>query len=310
MKTGSSEQLITVITLCYYSDHLMETVDSLLSQKYPAIQYIIADDGTEDFDPDRWYQYIDVHQKGNIKEVLVIHQDTNIGTVRNYNNALGYAKGKYIFPLSADDVYENPYVLNHWVEGFQTHNDPIVCTSCSVYDSSLKHFRGKWPRTDHIRLLLSRDWQKIYRAMETQKLLPGSTVARSRDSLETLGLFDTDYKLMEDYPFLMKALREGASIGFIPQSMVKKRSGGVSDGQGLNPQLQEDMKRFYEKEVYPYCENPSIIRKQIEEGEQQRKRSAELFRVWEEGTVAQKCRLLVKRPAFVLKRILRSVFRF
>lgn len=309
METCSNKKLITVITLSYYSEHLMETVNSVLSQKYPSIQYIIADDGTEHFNADYWYQYIGSHQKGNIREVLILHQEENVGTVCNYNNALIHAKGEYIFPLSGDDVYENPHVLDKWVDGFLQHHDPIVCASCSVYDSTLKHFRGKWPRPDQIRLLISRDWKAIYRAMETQKLLPGCTMARSKDSLETLGLFDTEYKLMEDYPFLMKALRKGIPVGFLSSPMVKKRSGGVSDGQSSNSLLEKDMQLFYENEVYPYCEDPDALRKQIKDGTLKRKESALLFQTWEEGTMTQKFDLLRKKPMFVLRRVLRTIFK-
>ena len=100
----NEKPLVSVITPAYYSRFFKETVDSLLSQDYPHIQYIISDDGTVSFDCDYWKSYIQENNRGNIDDLIVISLDKHVGTVRNYNSALRLVNGEYIFPLASDDI--------------------------------------------------------------------------------------------------------------------------------------------------------------------------------------------------------------
>jgi len=257
--------LITVITLSYKSVYLYDAINSVLSQNYPFIQYIISDDGTEGFNKESLLHYIDENNKGNICEVLVLHNETNMGIVANYNRALRAAKGKYIFPLAADDKYVNESVLYRWTTAFSQVDAPVMCAYCDNYDETMNTFLGRWPRPDHARLLQEGDTSKIYHVMERVKIIPGASMARTLESLQTLGFFDETYFLLEDYPFLMKMLRKGVKIAFWPHSAVMRRGGGVSDGNKRHPLLDRDMELFYEREVYRFSSDPEGLRRSIEQ---------------------------------------------
>lgn len=310
MRNGhpGSLPMITVITLSYRSEHLHDAIRSVLSQDYPKLQYIIADDGSEGFDADAIRSFVQENRRENLSEFLLLCHAQNVGTVANYNDALLHAKGDYIFPLSGDDVYENEHVLSDWTAAFMESGDPIMGACCSNYDETLTHFRGSWPHRKQIRLLLSRDWEQIYRAHETQKLLPGCAIARTRESLSSIGLFDTDYRLLEDYPFIMQALRRRITIGFWPKCAIRRRSGGVSNPESNNLTLAEDMRRFYEKEVFPYCADPEALQVRLEQNKAASMENALLHRQWERGSLSDKLLLMVKKPIWSMKRIVHAVF--
>ena len=288
--------LITVITLSYNSVYLPDAIDSVLSQTYPHIEYIIADDGSENFNTDELQNYIARHSRGNIKSFLSIHSEINRGTVKNYNDALRKANGKYIFPLAADDQYVDEKVLFEWTSAFEKTDVPVICAYCDNYDERMERFIGRWPRPDYANQLLKGDAQTIYRTMERIKIIPGATMARTKTSLDSLGYFDENYRLLEDYPFAMQVLRKGIPIGFWPKSAVKRRSGGVSDLKATHPQLLKDMELFYENEVYRYAENPDRIKRFVLKNQKENAARLTFESQWETAGIAKKIELCARFP--------------
>lgn len=51
--------VVTVVTLSYKKfDYIFHAIDSVLSQTYPYIEYIIADDGSPNFPMDEIEEYV------------------------------------------------------------------------------------------------------------------------------------------------------------------------------------------------------------------------------------------------------------
>ena len=96
--------LFTVVVLSYNnSKYLEECLDSILMQSYPEIEIIIADDCSKEFDADKYKAYCEQNGRKNIKKVNIIRNETNLGTVKNVNNALRQANGIYFKLIGADD---------------------------------------------------------------------------------------------------------------------------------------------------------------------------------------------------------------
>ena len=65
--------VVTVVTLSYKKfDYIFHAIDSVLSQTYPYIEYIIADDGSPNFPMDEIEEYVRENKKENIIEFHVI----------------------------------------------------------------------------------------------------------------------------------------------------------------------------------------------------------------------------------------------
>lgn len=255
---NNNNPLITVITLCYNSSYLFETIDSVLEQTYNNIQYIVSDDGTIDFDADEVRKYIECNAKNNIKEVLVQKHLQNMGTVKNINSAIRLAKGKYIFSLSANDCFFEPNILMRWVAQFQKTNAAVITAYQALYDYKFNNLIKVIPNKREAKVIESRNTRLLYNDLTKGNYILGSCTARTRKSILDYGYFDEDYKLLEDYPMNLYLLRNGQVIEFWNQIVIKYRDGGISNAENHNVEFKKDCDLVFEKEIKKYAQNKII----------------------------------------------------
>ncbi|NDJ61395.1 MAG: glycosyltransferase [Chloroflexi bacterium] len=90
-----NQQLVTIITPTYNRAHyLPETIESVLSQNYLNIQYIVLDDGSTDDTP---------HILARYKDRLRWERHPNMGEARTVNKGLRLAEGAYVCVVNSDD---------------------------------------------------------------------------------------------------------------------------------------------------------------------------------------------------------------
>jgi len=88
--------LVTIVTPTYnQADYLSETIDSVLAQDYPNIEYIVLDDGSTDHTGEILKQY-----DGRIHW----ERQANMGQAATLNKGWAMANGKYLSYLSSDDI--------------------------------------------------------------------------------------------------------------------------------------------------------------------------------------------------------------
>ena len=108
---------ISIITVCFNAeDTIADTIQSVLSQDYEDIEYIIVDGKSTD----RTLEIIQSHQK-RIK--LISEKDQGIYDAMN--KGINIANGDVIGILNADDFYKNNQVLTDVMNAF-TDNISIV----------------------------------------------------------------------------------------------------------------------------------------------------------------------------------------
>ena len=89
---------ISVVIPCYnQAQYIAECLDSIVAQTFKDYEVIIVNDGSTDNSLEIIKQYIDRYEN-----FLLLNQ-SNQGVVFARNNAISKAKGKYIYPLVADD---------------------------------------------------------------------------------------------------------------------------------------------------------------------------------------------------------------
>ena len=199
---------ISIITLTYKNYfNIFNTIKSVLEQDYSDIEYIIADDGSGNFPYDDIRDYINNNNHNNIKYKIIVNE-TNQGTVKNFNNAINNSIGDYIFPLSCNDVFIEKDTVTKIAKVFEK-------TSCKmVITSRVKYVRNKpvsiIPHVaDRKRVKLLKDKKRKYKSLmmtEHYGMFIGCNVYYDRKTLEKYGLFDEKYRLLEDLPILEKFL--------------------------------------------------------------------------------------------------------
>jgi len=121
---------VSFIVPCFKLGHLLaDCVNSILAQTYGSFEILILDDQSPDCTPEVGRSFTDPRVKYSRNQV-------NLGHLRNYNEGIARARGKYIWLISADDRLRKPYVLERYVETMERHPKVgyIFCPAVDLVD--------------------------------------------------------------------------------------------------------------------------------------------------------------------------------
>jgi glycosyltransferase involved in cell wall biosynthesis len=204
---GSADRpLVTVVTAVYNGQpYITACLDSVLRQDYPNIEHIVLDGGSSDGTVDVLRQYDD--------RIALWRSEPDRGIYDAWNKALLEARGEWICFLGADDEFLPGAVSAYMALAAQ--NPPAEYLSSKtkmVYSSGYVRIVGiPWT------------WRKFSKTMCT---LHVGNMHRRR-LFDRLGRYDTSYRIVADYEFLLRA-RDGLNAAYMPVITVMMRAGGVS----------------------------------------------------------------------------------
>ena len=90
--------------------YIRKTMESVLSQTYPSIEFLIIDDGGGDESINIIKDLISSHPRGG--DIRIIYHTTNQGVSASRNHIIDEARGDYLYFLDADDLMsENAIAL-------------------------------------------------------------------------------------------------------------------------------------------------------------------------------------------------------
>ena len=248
---------ISVITPHYQSRTLFSSIDSVLEQSYPDIQYIVVVYGQKGFSVEEIEQYLKAHSPSRITW-KVIGFVQNMGTVYAMNCALSLACGEFIFNLADDDTFTSPDVLFNWAEHMRKNHSMISTAKRRVLSAGSSNQIKIEPTQAQIKSILSKSSKELFEDLAVCNYILGSCTAQSRECILKFGLYDPQYRIIEDYPRVMKLLRSGVRLDFFPEEVVCCGSEGTSSPSKILNLLDEN-ERIFRNEIYPYCANPLKI---------------------------------------------------
>lgn len=203
---------VSIITVSFNSAKtIADTIDSVLSQDFPEIEYIIVDgcstDGTVDI----------IRQNENRISQWISEKDQ--GMYDAMNKGIAMATGDVIGILNSDDVYMNTRVVSDLMRLMQSQNTEVVFADLILVDSSNQN--------------------KVLRYYDSGRFHPNKfkfgwmpahpTVFVKRELYQRVGKFSTTYQIAADYEMLIRMLAiEKASYAYYPKPVVRMRSGGAS----------------------------------------------------------------------------------
>ena len=238
--------LVTVVVLTYHKfDRIKNNLESIARQDYPNIEILVQDDGSANFDR-AYLEDLCGSVLGN-RKWSVHHHGKNAGTVKNFNAAIAMADGEFVFPLSQDDCFYAEDAVTKIVAFFKEHPDCMSCTSNRIGEKS----RKVYPNREDTELLKSWDRNALWCRIVYENFVSGSTIYYRTDFMKKRAGFDTDFLLVEDYPFVASMILENHKIGFLDEITVVYGEDGVSNSASQSPKLLEDRMVFYEKYIVP-----------------------------------------------------------
>lgn len=256
---------VSVVVLTYNDFSLLHRcLKSVFAQNYQNIELIIQDDGSKNFDRSAIEELVE-HKSENVRGVVINHNDTNVGTVKNYNNAVKSSTGDFIVPLSCDDILYDSETISNIVDCFQK----TQCNVCTGYVvGELTH--TLWPSKKEIQLLLPENRERFRNHIFASNFIFGAAIYWRAGYLKELGGFDEDYILVEDYPMVLRLIEKKETIAFIPEKTVIHGENGVSTRWNTlkkkNMVAHRDAKLIKDKYVMPYLNsiNNKSIRRYVE----------------------------------------------
>lgn len=219
-----SDPKVSVIVLTYkHFSNLENNIRSICSQNYDNYEVIINDDASPDFDEELVGTI--VNKCGKSDRIRVCRNEVNAGTVRNYLNALQKASGEIIVPLSQDDCFAGPDTLRIIADHYKENG----------WDACYAKRRGSmtnnvFPDEYDARLISGGQTHKLFLRLILGNFISGSALYYRREYVLANDIFDTRYRLMEDYPAVINLIKKHARLCFLDHITIIYGEDGVSGG--------------------------------------------------------------------------------
>jgi glycosyltransferase involved in cell wall biosynthesis len=195
--------LVSIVTPVFNQESFIaQTIESVLAQDYPHIEYIVIDDGSTDGTPDVIASYAG-------KFITVRH--SNMGQARTLNKGWAKCRGQVLGYLSADDVLL-PNAVSQAVALLDSEPDVVMvypdCDLIDPFSQIIRHSVGR--ETIYEELVVK---QECY-------IGPGAFFRRS--AYEQAGGWDEQLRVAPDREFWMRLGLLG-KITMIPQVLAHYR---------------------------------------------------------------------------------------
>ena len=213
------DSVISIITVCYNcQDTIQKTLESVFSQTYPHIQYIIIDGGSTDDT---------LATIGNYKDrISLVVSEKDAGIYDAMNKGIRHANGDIIYFLNSGDRFFAPDTIEKIVAVFKDNPGTAL-----VHGDAIGY--GRQP--DEY-LSMHRENPIIY---FTQGLCHQTLFAR-KQVFEKVGNFDTDFSVFADRDWLFRCLfQHDEKILHTAEPVCYFLTGGFSS--------QQDVTFFWEK---------------------------------------------------------------
>ncbi len=226
---------ISVITSVYNNrETIAEAIESVLSQTYDNIEYIVVDGASKDGTVDVIKKYAD--------KITTFVSEPDKGIYDGLNKGIALATGDVVGFLHSDDLFQDEHVVAKIAETFKIDDvDSIYGDLVYVNKEDTSKIVRYWKSGAYGLKKLENGWMP-----------PHPTFYVKRKVYERYGAFDTSFKIAADYDSILRFLgREGITTRYIPEVLVKMRVGGESNKSLKNLLLKtkEDIRAIKNNDV-------------------------------------------------------------
>lgn len=203
---------VSIITVCFNSAKtIRDTIESVLSQDYPDIEYIIIDGGSSDETVAIVKEYAD--------RIAVIISEKDRGIYDAMNKGVALASGDIVGMLNSDDVYMNEHTVSDLMRTMHDAKADSVFADLVIVDpidlgKVLRYYDSSYFSPNKFRF----GWMPAHPTFFVKKAL-----------YDKVGPYSLDYKISADYEMLIRLLWvQKASYAYLPKPVVRMRYGGAS----------------------------------------------------------------------------------
>lgn len=203
---------ISIVTISFNSAAtIRDTIESVLSQDYPNIEYIVKDGGSKD-------ATIEIVKSYGDRIRLVEQSDKGIYDAMSQGVAL--ATGEVVGIINSDDFYPDNQVISRVVEAFKNQKIDAVYGDLNYvdYHDKTKVVR-EWKSGKYNRESFLNGWMP-----------PHPTFFLTKAAYDKYGLYDPSFRSAGDYELMLRMLfKHKLAVGYIPHVQMLMRTGGISN---------------------------------------------------------------------------------
>lgn len=209
----TSFPLITVVTVCLNAERtIRRTIDSVLSQTYTNLEYLVIDGGSTDGTLALLRSY---------EQRVKFISEPDRGMYDAMNKGIRLARGEWIHILNSDDWYATPDAL--------ANAAPHLDADRTTYFDLIRSY------PDQTEILQSRTvspWM-----LHIAAFLPHPSLIVARSQYERVGLYDPGLKIASDHDLILRMIRDFPPK-HVPVVLTKMDQTGIS-ARALSTSLEE-----------------------------------------------------------------------
>lgn len=217
--------LVSVVVVSYNSSStIIETLNSISSQTYANIELIITDDASTDNTVEICKTWLTNHSNRFV-DAIIITTSNNTGVSANANRGYNNAHGVWIKVIAADDALNDDCVKEFVGYCCNNPDAKVIVSNCDRYLELFEDSCKMEPQKQPLAVALNQNNPSILHDLLCygHNFMVAPTMFIKKDVFDSLGGYDEDFPMCEDYPFWLKLTGDGISIYYIDKILVKYR---------------------------------------------------------------------------------------
>lgn len=202
---------ISIITVSFNSAKtIRQTIESVLAQDYPDLEYIVIDGNSKDETVDILKSF-----QGKIKFI----SEPDKGIYDAMNKGVKMATGEVIGTIGSDDFYPNNQIISNVVKTFsQAGTDAVYGDIQFINPDDIHTVVRFWKAGEYKYNNWLNGWMPPHPCFYVKK-----------EAFEKYGYFKTDFTCSGDYELMLRMLyKNHLSVQYLPLTLMTMRNGGTS----------------------------------------------------------------------------------
>lgn len=204
------EPMVTVVTIALNAKtHIEETLQSVVSQRYARMEYVVIDGGSTDGTVEIINRYS--------RQLAYWKSAPDRGISDAFNKGIEATKGEWINFMNAGDVFENESAISRAITHV-TAKHKLIYGKCGMMTEAGVLLQGVVGKPFSRRLL------------RTKMFIPHQAAFHHHSLFDQFGLYSSQYKAAMDYEFLLRAKKwlTPETVAYVNEPLARMRIGGVS----------------------------------------------------------------------------------
>jgi glycosyltransferase involved in cell wall biosynthesis len=209
---NASQSIVSIITIVFNnSKYIKEAIESVLSQDYDSIEYIIIDGGSVDGTIEIINEYRD--------KISTFISEPDNGVYHAINKGISFATGDIVSILHSDDVFNNKNVVSRMVDEMINSCSEFCFSDMIIVNKDSGAVLRFYMASYFHRWMLRTGWMP-----------PHPTCFIKKSLFYEFGMYSESYKVAGDFEFFVRIFysRE-INWNYVNIISIKMRSGGLSN---------------------------------------------------------------------------------